>query len=168
MERSGYCAVRTRVRYHRVLGLPILQPHDLDDFTDLVLRVRGDGRTYSVTVQTDGLVPEDVFQAFLYTAPSQAFETVRVRCCRAAPCAAAAKLADDDGDQMQVPLEDFLLTYHGFVQNDQPLMNKARVKTLGIVLADEREGAFCLDVAWVKATGPAAAAHARRATVPPP
>ena len=78
MERSGYAAVRSRVRIQRVLGFPRLATLDLDDFTDLELRVRGDGRTYIVNVQTDGMVPDDVFQAFLYTAPSTTFETVRV------------------------------------------------------------------------------------------
>ena len=67
MERSGYAACRTRVRFGRVFFLPVLETLDLDDFTDLVFHLRGDGRTYIVNVQTDGLVPDDVFQAFLYT-----------------------------------------------------------------------------------------------------
>ena len=79
MERSGYCAVRSRVRFSRFLTLPLIDTLDLDDFDDLLLHLRGDGRTYIVTIQTDGLVPDDVFQAFLYTRPDGGWETVRVR-----------------------------------------------------------------------------------------
>ena len=50
-----------------------------------------------------------------------------------------------------MPFVDFLLTFHGYVQNDQPLMLKRKVKTVGIVLADERAGPFQLDLAWIAA-----------------
>ena len=59
----------------------------------------------------------------------------------------------------QVPFADFLLTYHGFVQNDQPLMLKSRIKTIGVLIADEREGPFSLDLAWIKASRTATAAR---------
>ena len=65
----------------------------------------------------------------------------------------------------QVPFADFLLTYHGFVQNDQPHMNRAKIKTIGLLLADERAGPFSLDLAWVKAAR--TASGARLGTVPP-
>jgi len=55
------------------------QFHDLDDFDELQFCVRGDGRTYFLTIQTDGLVPEDIYQSFLYTKKSEEYSVVKVR-----------------------------------------------------------------------------------------
>lgn len=58
----------------------------------LEIACRGDGRTYILNVRTDGLGPEDVFQAFLYTRGGPHWQTARI------------------------PYNEFLLTTMGFVR----------------------------------------------------
>ena len=38
-------------------------------------------------------------------------------------------------------------------------MLKSRIKTIGVLIADEREGPFSLDLAWIKASRTATAAR---------
>lgn len=47
-------------------------------FSGLEFKLRGDGRTYIINLQTDGLQPDDVYQAFIYTKGGPDWETVRV------------------------------------------------------------------------------------------
>lgn len=37
---------------------------------------------------------------------------------------------------VQLPFAEFLLTYQGYVQNEQMMLNRARVRTIGLLLAD--------------------------------
>ena len=52
---------------------------------------------------------------------------------------------------VQIPLSEFLLTHRGYVQNEQATINSDRIKTIGILLADRREGPFQLDIREVRA-----------------
>ncbi len=52
--------------------------HDLNLYNALELTLRGDGRTYILNVQTDGMQPEDMYQAFVYTRGGPSWQIVRV------------------------------------------------------------------------------------------
>ncbi|MGI5818707.1 MAG: CIA30 family protein [Armatimonadota bacterium] len=58
------------------------------------------------------------------------------------------------GDQWQTVhalFADFEATYHGRVLEDDPGLDIARVRSIGFIIADDREGPFRLEVAWIAA-----------------
>ncbi|KAK9834154.1 hypothetical protein WJX81_003453 [Elliptochloris bilobata] len=107
---------------------------DLEERDVLVLRVRGDGRKYLVSLRTDnwvaGVTSHDVWQAFLFAPPGR-------------------------WEEVQVPLSRFLLTWKGRLVEERSAMNPERVVSLGIGLAGgpslQAPGRFFLGLDWVKA-----------------
>ena len=119
----GYAATRSRSRPIYELRRRRLP---LAEFDSISFKLRGDGRTYIVNIQVTSLLPEDLFQCFLYT----------------------RKAADDSNDWQEISLkfEDFLLTYRGLLQKDQMLLPNHQIQTIGILLADKRNGPFRLEL----------------------
>lgn len=101
--------------------------YDLSEFNGLEIELRGDGRTYIANLHTSGFRDEDLYQAFVYTRGGPLWQTV------------------------QIPFSEFLLTSMGYVQNEQTLINPTRVRTVGLLLADEMDGPFELDVKSIRA-----------------
>jgi NADH dehydrogenase [ubiquinone] 1 alpha subcomplex assembly factor 1 len=124
--RSGYCALRTKTLAPSSV-LAMTQHYDLTEFDSLDLVVRGDGRTYIVNIQTEGLQLNDMYQCFVYTRGGPEWQRIRL------------------------PFQDFLLTHLGFVQNIQKTFSKARVTHFGLLLADRLDGPFCLDIRSISA-----------------
>ena len=54
-------------------------PYETSDFDGLEMRIRGDGRTYTVNVQPDSVRTDDLHQTFIYTRGGPYWETIRVR-----------------------------------------------------------------------------------------
>ena len=108
-NNGGFASVRTAVR------------SDLTAFRGLVLRVRGDGRTYEVRLRTD-----DRFDGIAYRAE---FDT-------------------EPGEWMTVvlPFDRFVPTFRGYVPRDAPPLDPSAIGQLGLLLGDKREGAFRLEV----------------------
>jgi NADH dehydrogenase [ubiquinone] 1 alpha subcomplex assembly factor 1 len=119
----GYAAMRSRSQpIYELLKRRL----PLAEFDNLSFKVRGDGRTYIVNIQVTSLFPEDLFQCFLYT----------------------KKAVDDSNDWQEISLkfEDFLLTYRGLLQKDQILLPNHQIQTIGVLLADKRNGPFRLEL----------------------
>ena len=119
MHRSGYCAIRSRTIPWRLWGS---ETHDFSFYNKLVLEVRGDGRTYIANLNSNGLQKEDVFQHFIYTRGGPSWEKI------------------------ELPFKDFLLTYRGYIQNEQSFVNLNSISHLGFVLSDGIDGPFRLDI----------------------
>ena len=132
----------------------LLQSYDLEPYRSLLLKVRGDGRKYVVSLRTEnwiipGTVSDDVFQGYIQ--PTRG-----------------------EWEEILLPFDKFLLTWQGKVLNDPVTMNHRNLFSMsfasvgllpeeteeeGVKTADandkkqgEQEGPFCLDIQWVKAT----------------
>lgn len=96
----------------------------LEKGDSIVVRVRGDGREYSLNLY----VPRPRI-AFSYRA------TLRTQ--------------QDEWIEARVPLDKFVATSFGRVVRNQPL-DPAEVNGLGILLGDKKAGPFKLEVDWIK------------------
>lgn len=112
-NNGGFASVRSRPS-----GLN-LQKDDV-----LVLRVRGDGRTYNVNLY----VPTRL-TAFSYRSSFPTKKGVWT--------------------EVELPLKDFEATWFGRKVNNRPL-DAEQVRRLGVLLGDKQAGPFDLQVEWVK------------------
>ncbi|KAE8323165.1 putative complex I intermediate associated protein [Aspergillus sergii] len=64
VERTGYAAFRNKDRGLWLFGRLFW---DMDSYSYLALRVKSDGRRYTVNIQTDSIVETDIHQHRLYT-----------------------------------------------------------------------------------------------------
>ncbi|CAK7270156.1 hypothetical protein SEPCBS119000_003943 [Sporothrix epigloea] len=126
IQRTGYAAWRTADRLATIFGRSLW---DVDSYAYLALRVRSDGRSYLVNVQTDSMVaPTDLHQHRLFARRPHQWETV------------------------VVPWSDFVRTNHGFVVEPQTELLRQKVRSIGLGLTDRVPGAFELCVARLWAT----------------
>jgi len=102
-----------------------LAPPDLSGCRGVVVRARGDGRGYQLRFRTqegsDGLA----YKATFDTKPDVWQETF-------------------------LPFQDFRATFRGQEPPDAPPLDTGTIKQVGFLIADRREGAFRLEVAWLK------------------
>lgn len=99
----------------------------LADGDSIVVRVRGNGRKYSLNLYTPNRRT-----AFSYRAD---FQTRK-----------------NEWIEVRVPLDKFVATSFGRVLPDV-MLEPAKVNGLGILLGDKKEGPFKLEVAWIKRSG---------------
>ena len=112
-NRGGFASIRTRKA-----------DLDLSNADTLVLRVRGDGRTYyfSLYVPTNRM-------AYSYRAK---FDTEAGR-----------------WQEIRLPLRTFQATWFGRSLPNSPEIDGADIRSLGFTLADKKAGPFKLDVDWI-------------------
>lgn len=103
-----------------------LTPGALEKRAALLLRVRGDGRTYQVRLRTDRR-----FDGISYMAR---FET-----------------ANEEWQEVRLPLDRFQPTFRGRRPAGAPPLSPEAVQQIGLLLADGTPGEFRLDVAWIRA-----------------
>jgi monofunctional biosynthetic peptidoglycan transglycosylase len=118
---GGFSSIRTRPR-----------DWGLADAESLLLRVKGDGRTYIASLSTSALIggfPVNYWARFA-TSPEGAWQTVRI------------------------PLRDFRPTFFGEdITGRAPEIDPAQVDTIGIFIYDKKDGPFRLDVEWIGMAG---------------
>ena len=92
-----------------------------------MVRVRGDGRRYKLSVKTDG-----DFDGLLYQFPFQTRE----------------------GEWMEVrmPIAGFLPTWRGRIVGGAPRLAGERIRTFGFMISDKQEGPFRLEVEEILAS----------------
>jgi monofunctional biosynthetic peptidoglycan transglycosylase len=112
-NNGGFASVRT---------FPTVS--DLSHHKGILVRVRGDGRTYRLRLRTN-----KNFDGIAYQAE---FETVQ-----------------DEWQEIELPFESFTATYRGRRMLDADPLNTANVEQMGIMLADKTPGRFRLEVAWI-------------------
>ena len=100
-----------------------------EHFTHLVLRVRGDGRTYMINLHKESefdIAWHDLWKFPLYTRGGPYWQTVTI------------------------PFSKFYFTYKGFNQDDMVPVPQNHICSLGITLADNYDGPFSLEIDTIK------------------
>ncbi|KAF0691965.1 Aste57867_16871 [Aphanomyces stellatus] len=99
----------------------------LHGFEGMAMRIKTDGRVYRINAQADGWNPHNLYMGFLKTPANKWVEA-------------------------ELKFDDFILTSRGYVQIDDPnKLNPAKLSTIGIALADDKEGDFHFEIDWIKA-----------------
>ena len=113
-NRGGFASIRTKPS---ALGL--------DGMSALVVKAKGDGRTYWVDLRLNDQMSASSYRAYLPTTAGEWQET-------------------------RIPFADFKLQAFG---RDLPLkpINPAKVESIGFTLADKKAGPFSLEIEVVKA-----------------
>jgi NADH dehydrogenase [ubiquinone] 1 alpha subcomplex assembly factor 1 len=113
-NNGGFASVRTRAKK---LGLK--------KGDTLVVKVKGDGREYSLNLYLN-----KPLIAFSYRA------TVQTK--------------KDEWIEVKVPLDKFEATSFGRVMKDAGAVKPEEVNALGFMLSDKKAGAFTMEVEWIK------------------
>ena len=108
---------------------------DLSESSGLVMRVKGDGRTYQVRLGSDARYRGREV-SFMADFPTQKGEWSVVR----------------------VPFSELTGTFRGRTLKDVAF-NSAKVRRLGLLLADQKTGPFSLEVDWIRAFGAETSSH---------
>ena len=98
---------------------------DLGEATEIVLRVRGDGRRYQLRLATDARYRG------LSVSYGAEFET-----------------SSGVWTEVRVPLESLTPTVRGDALQGPPI-DTSQVREIGLLIGDKREGAFAISVDWI-------------------
>lgn len=98
--------------------------YDLSDFDGLLVRARGDGHRYKLTVYTDDA------RRVSYRFPF---------------------IAEDDWADYFAPFEALTPMIRGRAAPDAPPFDPAAVTTVGFLIGDKQAGPFRLELRWIKA-----------------
>lgn len=98
---------------------------DLGQYTGLIIRLRGDGKSYKLSLRTDLFFDGVSYQT--------TFATER-----------------GTWQEISLPFEDFIPTHHGIKLSTVAPMDLSNIKSFGLFIADRQEGSFQLDIACIK------------------
>jgi hypothetical protein len=102
------------------------QDYHLGSYDGLIIRVKGDGKSYRLRLRTDDQFDGIAYQA-IFSTTSERWDTVRL------------------------PFRDFIPVYRGRIMTDASPLNPTHIKRLGFMIADKQAGPFRLEIEWVKA-----------------
>ncbi len=125
IQRTGYAAWRTVDRPPTIFGRSLW---NIDPYVYLALRVKSDGRSYFINVQTESIIPTDLHQHRLFTKRPGEWETVIIK------------------------WNDFVRTNYGYVIEPQTEILRAKVRSIGLGLTDRVPGPFELCIGRIWAT----------------
>lgn len=100
--------------------------HSLAGKEGLLLRVRGDGRTYGLRLRTNDRFDGPSYQAAL---PTRNGEWTEVR----------------------IPFDTFKAVYRGRNVPRYPELSPEKIRTFGLIIADKQPGDFRLELDWIQA-----------------
>ena len=103
-------------------------PLDLGSADGIEIRVRGDGRTYIFRLES-----RDTRASYWAEFPTQSNAE-----------------SNGDWEVVQIPFSAFWPNWRGR-RLEGPALDPSRVASLGLMIYDGRDGAFTLDVDWIKA-----------------
>ncbi len=118
-NNGGFASIRTK-RGSR----------DLSAFDAVVIRVRGDGRRYTMNIGTDAWIPAGSYWSTFKTS--------------------------GEWQELRLPFSTFTATAFGRPYALAPRFNPARIRTIGITIADKKAGPFRIEVDRIRAVKGAA------------
>jgi uncharacterized surface protein with fasciclin (FAS1) repeats len=121
-NNGGFSQVRTSVPEGLLAGA-----------RGILLRVKGDGRTYQCDLRSSQL-------RLMAGAYQRTFPTVA-----------------GEWTEIELPLGDFVANSFGRRVRNAPELDPATIESVGITLADKKEGPFAIEVDWIRPTGKASA-----------
>jgi hypothetical protein len=98
---------------------------DLGAYLGLKVRLRGDGKTYKLSLRTDRFFDGVSYQTSFAT-------------------------CQDCWQEIFLPFDVFLPTHHGIRLTTVAPLDRHNITSFGLFVADRQEGAFLLEVAWIK------------------
>lgn len=103
----------------------VLPPTDLAGWTGLAVRVRGDGKRYQLRLRTDDRYDGIAYQASFATRPGEWTE-------------------------VPLPFAAFAPTFRGRRPAGAPALDPARLRQVGLMIAEKQAGEFALELAWIR------------------
>ncbi|XP_015597964.1 complex I intermediate-associated protein 30, mitochondrial [Cephus cinctus] len=125
LKRTGYCNMKSlppRKAFQRE------EPFDWGMYTHIVLKVRGDGRSYMLGITTKvsyDLMWHDVYMFPMYTRGGPYWQYVRI------------------------PFSKFFMSSKGRIQDKQASIPLHEVRTFGITIADAIPGSYRLEIDYI-------------------
>jgi NADH dehydrogenase [ubiquinone] 1 alpha subcomplex assembly factor 1 len=98
---------------------------DLSQCSGLKLSLRGDGKSYKLSLRTDLFFDGVSYQTNFST-------------------------EQDTWQEVSLPFEAFVPTHHGIKLSTVASMDLTNIKSLGLFIADRQEGSFQLDIACIR------------------
>jgi NADH dehydrogenase [ubiquinone] 1 alpha subcomplex assembly factor 1 len=102
------------------------EDYKMAGYTAITARVRGDGRTYQLRLRTD-----DRFDGISYRSE---FQTT-----------------DREWITLRLPFSEFVATFHGQRVPDAPVLDPGKIRQIGFLISDKKEGSFRLEIDWIGA-----------------
>jgi hypothetical protein len=136
---GGFANFRTKPAHRAVFELPFLS---MWTYSALAMRVKTDGRLYRFNLHSCDHSKEDVYQVEFTTRPGA-------------------------WDTLVMPFPSFKLVSRGRVREDQYEFDRSALDGMGVLLADQGEGPFKMEIQWVKAIQEYDAMSARSASDAP-
>jgi monofunctional biosynthetic peptidoglycan transglycosylase len=112
-NNGGFASVRT-----------FIQNDPQNQYDGVILRLRGDGKIYSIRFRTDRNFDGYAYQAKIQTEPN----TWKV---------------------YKVPFDEFEPTFRGRKISGVPALESQNIAQIGVMIADKQFGEFNLDVDWI-------------------
>jgi hypothetical protein len=100
--------------------------HDLSNHDGIVLRLRGDGRTYALRLRTSAAFDGVSYQATVGTEPGKWIE-------------------------LRLPFSSFRPVFRGREVPGYAALDPAEIKSFGLLISGKQEGPFRLEVDWIRA-----------------
>jgi monofunctional biosynthetic peptidoglycan transglycosylase len=100
------------------------EDYKLAGYSAITTRVRGDGRTYQLRLRTDDRSDGVSYQSEFQT-------------------------ADGEWITVKLPFSEFVATFHGQRVPDAPVLDPARIRQIGFLIADKKAGPFKLEIDWI-------------------
>ncbi len=120
---GGFANFRTKPEHRSVFELPFLS---MWTYSALAMRVKTDGRLYRFNLHSCDHSKEDVYQVEFTTRPGS-------------------------WDTLVMPFPSFRLVSRGRVREDQYEFDQTALDGIGVLLADQQDGPFKMEIQWVKA-----------------
>jgi len=122
---SGNVSLKNNGGFASMRTLPVKM--NLEEYSHLSLRVKGDGNRYSFRLWTSSRWDEASYVTN--------FETI-----------------ENEWTEVHLPLKDFYPQFRGYQLRDYPALDASKIRQLGILISDKQEGEFKIAVDWIKAS----------------